>query len=344
MLTILVGLACWHVSGSALAQPACNSNPAEAEKNQALEAMGAGVAFLNDPEGKHYDDAYPQFKRAYELSCSLNALRNLALCEMNLELDGDAIVHYEEVLAKKTDLAPEDRAQIQSDVARLKATVAWVTLSADRDGATVVDTRTPNRGGAIRNTYAVGTAPTKLGVHPGLHKFEATVDGLTVTWDIDISASSQQSYAFNFANAQAGLPQPPAPEPIGGDTSGGGFELPVYVWVVGGATVASAIVMGVMMGVSTAKKGTFEDELKGKAPISEQQAAVSDIQTFSLVADIFIGVTVVGAAATVVLALTAPSRTEEEANNKNGPQFGVDYTVLPLVSDHGGGAALSVQF
>lgn len=345
VLAVSVGLVWWMASGSALAQGECNSNPSDYQKSQALESMGAGVAFIQDPDGARYEDAYPQFKKAYELSCSVNALQNLALCEMNLELDGDAIVHYDDVLVKKTDLAEADRRQIESDLTRLKASVAWVTLSSDREGAQVVDARTPNRGTAVRNNYEVGTQQKKLGIHPGLHKMTATVDGLTVTWDIDIQSGARLTHEFNFANAavQPG-PQPVLPDPLDTSPEEGGLDLPVYVWAMGGVTIASAVVMGAMMGVSSAKKSTFDDELVGKVSVPEQQDAVSEIQTFSLVADIFIGVTVAAAATTVILALTAPSEKGDEARKKNGPKFGVDYTLAPMVDDHGGGAALTVQF
>ncbi len=336
------GLVSWFASGSALAQPACNASPSDAERSQALEAMGAGVAFIRDPEQKSYEDAYPQFKKAYELTCSINALQNLALCEMNLELDGDAIVHYEEVLAKKTDLAEDDRRQIESDVARLKATVAWITFSADRESVSLVDTRTPNRGANVQNTYALGMAPKKLGIHPGRHSFVASAEGLSVTWDVEIKPGDQLSHAFDFAAAAKGQPQPD-PQPITPGDSGGGLNIPVYVWVTGGVTVASAIVMAVMMGVSSAKKSEYEDEVLGKASVSEQEDAVSEIQTFSAVADVFIGVTIAAAATTVILALTAPSG--DSANGKkNGPKFGVDYTVAPMIDDQGGGASVTVRF
>lgn len=312
--------------------------------------MGAGVAFIQDPEGARYEDAYPQFKRAYELTCSVNALQNLALCEMKIELDGDAIVHYEKVLAEKTDLADADRRQIESDLARLKATVAWITLSASADGVKLTDERTPRRGAIVRNTYQIGTQKREIGIHPGSHVFTAVgADGKTATWKVEIASGARQEHHFSLvAPSSAPGPVPPGPvppgpqPPPGGDTGdGGGF--PIYVWVVGGVTVASAIVMVAMMAVSASKKSEYDDEILGQAPLAEQEAAASDVQTFSALADVFIGVTVAAAATTVVLALLAPS-TEAATNNKEGPKFGVDYTVAPVVSDHGGGAGITVRF
>ncbi len=340
----------WTVagSGSAFAQAACNPNPSDYQKSQALESMGAGVAFLQDPDGARYEDAYPQFKKAYELSCSVNALQNLALCEMHVELDGDAIEHYGIVLAKKADLAEADRRQIESDLARLKATVAWVTLSSDKPGVALKDERTPRRGSAVRNTYQIGVQQKQLGIHPGSHTFTATNgEGQALTWTIEVEAGSRHDHAFTFVGAPApqpggGLtPQPPPPIETPEDEGGG---LPVYVWAVGGVAVASAVVMAVFMGVSSAKKGTYDDEILGQASVQEQQDAASDVQTFSAVADAFIGITVAAAATTVVLALLAPADNADTGDNKEGPKFGVDYTVAPMVGDHGGGAALTVQF
>jgi hypothetical protein len=54
---------------------------------------------------------------------------------------------------------------------------------------------------------------------------------------------------------------------------------------------------------------------------------------------------VAGAATTVILALLAPSG-DDEAARAEGPQFGVDYTIAPVVA-HGGsnvGGMLTTRF
>ena len=329
--------------GSAFAQ--CNESPSDYQKSQALEAMGAGVAFLQDPDGSRYEDAYPQFKKAYDLTCSVNALQNLALCEMNIELDGDAITHYEIVLAKKTDLAEADRRQIESDLARLKTSVVWVTVSADQAGVTLKNSRTPNRGAVIRNTYSIGLQQTQLGIHPGSHVFTAlNPEGVEVEWKVELAPGARETHQFTFANAPVPVPGgQPGPQPIVPPEEKGG-DVPVYVWAVGGVAVASAVVMAVLMGVSSSKKSTYDDEILGKKPVQEQVDAASEVQTLSGAADAFIVVTVAAAATAVVLFFVAPRSGGDARNNKEGPKFGVDYTVAPMVDDHGGGAAVSFQF
>ncbi len=333
-------------SSSAFAQSDCNPNPSDFQKSQALESMAAGVAFLQDPEGAKHEDAYPQFKKAYELSCSVNALQNLALCEMNLELDGDAIAHYAIVLEKKADLAETDRRQIESDLARLKASVAWIDFSAERPGVTLLDERKPRSGNAVRNTYKIGVKPTKLGIHPGSHTFTATdADGKKSTWTAEVKAGAQLTHEFKFTDVGPGPGPGPGPIVIDDEDDDG---IPITVWIAGGGTLASAAVMGVFMGLSTAKKSEFDDELAGKASVDEQQSAVDDIQTFCFLGDIFMGVTIAGAATTAVLLVMHLTGDDDEdagdGSNKEGPKFGVDYTVAPLVVENGGGAALTVQF
>ncbi len=333
-------------------------NATDADIEQAKKHMAAGVAFLNDPNGKLYEEAYPEFKKAYRLSGSLNALQNLAVCAMQLELDGEAIEYLDIVLQKKGDeLEESERAQLESDLTRLKATVATVTLSADKPGVKVTDVRTPRRGAPIRNTYAVGLAPLRLGIHPGSHKFTAiSDDGSEKTWSIQIQNGSEHNHEFVFdPNApvtaegftEDDMKGMDGTSPDPDDESGGGGGIPVAVWVTGGITVAAAIPMAVFMGLSASQKAEYDDEILGKAPLDEQQQAADDLKTTNLLADVFLGVTAAGAVTTLVLALVLPSGddTEETGNAKNGPRFGVDYTIAPSVDPRGGaGAWMTARF
>jgi len=333
--------------------------PTDADIEQAKKHMAAGVAFLNDPNGKLYEEAYPEFKKAYRLSGSLNALQNLAVCAMQLELDGEAIEYLDIVVEKKGDeLEESERTQLESDLARLKATVATVTLSADKPGVKVTDVRTPRRGSAVRNTYAVGLAPVRLGIHPGNHKFTAiSDDGTEKSWSVLIQNGSKHNHEFVF--------DPNAPvtaegfteddmKGLDGDTTGpgddgdgGGGGIPVAVWVTGGITVAAAIPMAVFMGLSASQKAEYDNDILGQAPLDEQQQAADDLKTTNLLADVFLGVTAAGAVTTLVLALVLPSGddTEETGSATHGPRFGVDYTIAPSVDPRGGaGAWMTARF
>ncbi|MGC4068579.1 MAG: hypothetical protein QM784_28800 [Polyangiaceae bacterium] len=77
---------------------------------KAREHFKAGVAYIDDPSGPKYEEAYREFKRAYAESPTYKILTNIGLCALNLERDGEAIEAYEGFLAQaKTDDIPKDK-------------------------------------------------------------------------------------------------------------------------------------------------------------------------------------------------------------------------------------------
>jgi len=318
--------------------------------------MGAGIAFVDDPEGARYEEAYSEFKKAYELSGSLNAQQNLAHCAMKLELDGEALELYEKFLEAKGDtLDPAERAQIEKDVNALKAATSWVTLSADEPNVMLVDERVPRSGLSIRNTYTIGLQPTKVGIHPGMHTLTASVAGKDdVVWKVELKNGSTHQYEFMF-NPNSPVTadgfteddftfgdKPPAEEPAPADTdSGTARPVPVYVWATAGLTVASAGAMVAFMVVAKGKNADYEDNILGQAPDADQADAQSDVETFNLLADVFIGVTAAAAVTTVLLFVMRP---EAEADSTAQSGFGVDWSLVPAIGPRGGGGAIMVRF
>ena len=63
-----------------------------------------GVAFLDDPEGARYEDAYRAFKAAHADSPSPKILGNVGLCAMKLERDAEAIDAYGRYLKEVQDI------------------------------------------------------------------------------------------------------------------------------------------------------------------------------------------------------------------------------------------------
>ena len=116
VLAALVVLAC-PVSGLAQGKPdgpPPTADPAKIE--QAKLHMAAGAALYNDPSGHKCEEAYVEFGKAYELSGSLNALKNRAVCALELEKDGEALLDYKKVLAGMGEkLPPEEKTQIAND-------------------------------------------------------------------------------------------------------------------------------------------------------------------------------------------------------------------------------------
>ena len=80
---------------------------------EARKHFNAGVAYLQDPDGARYAEAYPEFLAAYQASPSWKILGNLGLAAMKLERDGEAVDAYSKYLAEgANDLDPSEKEQI----------------------------------------------------------------------------------------------------------------------------------------------------------------------------------------------------------------------------------------
>lgn len=304
--------------------------PTPEEMAEAERQFDAGVAFWEDPDGAKYEEAYAAFKRAHELSGSLNALLNVAICAQHLELDGEAIELYETYLRQNAAKAePDDATQAEADLARLKATVSWVTLSASKPGATIVDVRTPSQKPAVRHTYQAGPEPKVWGLHAGDHVFTASLEGHPdETWAVRLDPGSKHTHTFTFA-ATAPPPETEAERPV-----------PVYVWVAGGATLAAAGAWGTFLGLSVSKKAEY-DEAVGVTPIEDQQEKRDQLVLNNTLADVFLGVSIAGAATTAVLFFTRPTvGGSNDGDRAARAQIGLDWAIMPTADPRGGGGAL----
>jgi hypothetical protein len=319
-------------------------NPSAQDIEKAKRHMASGVAFIQDPDGARYEEAYPEFKQAYELSGSMNALQNLAICSMKLELDGEAIDYFERFLeSDKIDEA--DKAQVERDLGALKGSVAWVTVASDKPNVTLHDTRTPRSGAPKRNRYTIGIQAKRLGIHPGSHEFVASDDsGKDVKWRVEIKNGEQLRHDFSFdPNAPVTAEGFETKDPVpGGDTGGDEDEGGIHpaVWITLGITVAALIPWAVFMGMSASKKSEYDNEILGQKPIDEQQEAADSLKQTNLLADVFLGITAAAAVATViVVAVTLTADDGDDASNKPRKNA-VTLKFAPAVDPRGAGALM----
>ncbi|MBM4373518.1 MAG: hypothetical protein FJ095_00420 [Deltaproteobacteria bacterium] len=335
---------------AASAADPCPPHPASTapeDLTTARKHMAAGVAFMQDPEGARCEEAYPQFAKAYELSGSLNALQNMAICAAKLELDGEAIACFERYLERKgADIAAEDKQQVENDLRGLKAAIAHVTFSSDLPGVTIQDTRTPRRGPEVRNTYKLGSTKLRLGVHPGDHSFVAQAKGHPdQKWTIELKSGDKLSKEFlfdvgkpvtaeGFTESDAGRRRAALSYTSEPATNHG---LPASFWVAGSLTLAAATGWAVT-GALALKRGS---EYEATNTLSNAVAGVDlarehdDVKALNLSADVLMGVTLAGAVTTVVLGLTSSSVE---------PSSSAHLTLLPVWTERAVGASLVGQF
>ena len=228
-------------SAQAPAAKPSSATPKIAISDEAKEHFKAGVALLQDPEGERVEEAYREFRSAYDLSASAQILGNMGFSAMRLERDGEAIDAYSRYLREVPDIEPDERAQIIRDLQTLTVGVARFTLEAPA-GAIVIDERVPVRGQHVTNAYGpVKEGKLEIGIRPGHHVFIAKLEGRQdATWEVEAFAGGKEQHTFVLPEVKVAV-GPPAPTESHGTNVG-----PVVVLAGGAAALVASAITGVI--------------------------------------------------------------------------------------------------
>ncbi len=316
------------------AEPAAPEDP---KLVQAKGHMEAGAAFYNDPSGHKCEEAYREFKKAFDLSGSMNAVKGMGLCAMELERDGEAISLLDKFLDAKGDqLDPADKQQMETDLKAIRSAVAWVTLKSDRSSVTITDVRTPARGFPITNRYTVGIAGSRIGIHPGTHEFKASVDGAPdQVWKVEITNGSKYEHEFEFDKGKPVTAEGFTEQDMKGEEDkpkeAPARPVPTLVFVVGGVSIAAGVAGAVVGGaLATGAKADY-DAANGREPDARKLADMREgVVTLNAVADVCFGVAVAGAAVTAILFFTRPEKKPAEPPKDS-------FSFVPWAIPQGGG-------
>lgn len=235
-------------------RPATGGTPAISE--QAKRHFIAGVSLLQDPEGEKVEEAYRQFRTAYDLSGSPKILGNMGFCAMRLERDGEAIDAYSRYLREVSEIDAEERAQIVRDLQTLSVGVTRITLEVTPPGALVLDERIPVRGARVTNAYGPVNGKIEIGVRPGHHVFTAKLAGREeATWEVEAYTGSKEQHTFALeepkraAAAVTYANRDDRPSAVG----------PIVLTSAGGAMLVAAGITGI---VALNKTSDIEDQCK----------------------------------------------------------------------------------
>ena len=302
------------IAAPALADtPTPVKSPSPAQIAEAKKHMQAGAAFYNDQSGHKCEEASREFAKAYELSGSLNALKGMATCNLELERDGEAIEQYTRFQeAKGAAIDAGDKKQIDTDLNALKAVVARITFNVDVPGARLADTRQPSRGFPITNRYPLDAPGRKLGIHPGQHTFTVSVEGQPdQTWTTEIANGGTYEHTFKFTKDApapvAVLPPVVAPPPKldappeeppkdakDANDVKGRRPLLIAASVFTGVTVAAAVPWVIFM-LDAKSKNTAYQAANHHETATQLTALQSGVKSANLNADILMGVTAASA-------------------------------------------------
>lgn len=166
----------------------------------------AGVAYLQDPDGARYEEAYIEFSAAFAASGSPKVLGNLGLCAMKIERGGEAIDAYRRYLREVSDIDPEERVQIERDLQTLETSVAHVAFVVEPPGAQIVDVRIPVQLAPITNVYGPDESRAALRMLPGHHQIRVELAGYApALLELDIAPGARETHPVQLV--------PSAPEP-----------------------------------------------------------------------------------------------------------------------------------
>ncbi len=314
--------------------------------DSARQHFKTGVAYMQDPDGARYEEAYHEFKAAYADSPSWKILGNLAITAMKLERDGEAIDAYEKYLAQGgTQIDSAERAQVERDLLTTKAGVVSVSVKVTpAAGVTLTDERQPLAGRPVTNRYDVAQDGTlQAGIRRGRHKVTASVDGyVDQTWEFDAEPGPAQ--AHEFVMQPTPVAQPTVGQPVGVGVAPPEVRtsrpLSTPVIISGIATGALLVGTGVVGGLALAKGSDYKSKNDGQH-VAEAKSAHDSAQTLNIVGDSLLGATVVGAVVTTILFLNRPSVSSTPADSGTTARR-ID--VSPAVGMSGGGIVMSGRF
>jgi hypothetical protein len=292
--------------------------------DHARQHFKAGVAYIDDPTGPKYEEAYGEFHQAYAESPSYKILSNIGLCALNLERDGEAIDAYTRFLAvaKAEDIPADKRKLTERDIAMLKASLVTITFSSVPADVILIDERLPTKGSNVTNRYELKGGKLTLGIHPGQHRFTVKAEGYEPqTWEIDAASSSTHSHEFKLVSAT----KPASANPVEQKTDTAKSNLavtappetptknstPTVVYVGLAATGAFAIAATVTGLIANSKKNEYNDVNSGGTEPDKARDLRDSFKSYALMTDIGIGAAIVSAGTTAILYFTAPSKKQE---------------------------------
>jgi hypothetical protein len=268
-------------AGSTTAQ-ASKGDPAGISE-EARRHFAAGVSLLQDPEGEKVEEAYREFRTAYDVSGSPKILGNMGFCAMRLERDGEAIDAYSRYLRDVPNIDADERAQIVRDLQTLTVGVARLSIEVDKPGVRLIDVRIPVRGERVTNTYGPINGKLELGVRPGHHVITAKLnDHEDATWELDAFAGARDKTSFTMRQRVLAPLAPIATE------SGRGSNVGPWVLMgIGGAMLVGGAVTGIVaLGKTSDIEAKCPNDVCPKA--FDLDGARSSAKTFVRITDVLL--------------------------------------------------------
>ena len=327
--------------GRGVAQASAGANaPTSAQTTAARTAYARGQEAFRAGD---FAAAQTAFEEAFAAVPNPVVLLSVAQAQERRQDVTGMVATLERYLQLRAD-AP-DRAAIETRISTAKAQPGSVHVTSTPSGAAV----------SLDGAATSSTTPVDLQVAPGEHEITVAAEGyesstrpLSISFasrqDVDITlqavpAQMDEDAAFSDsddANAEAdGQADDVHTEAVTTESTGERHRhAGVGVWVATGVGAAALVTGSVLGYLALNEQNDFD--------IHPTTAGADRTELYALMADVSFGIAAVGGITALVLWLTTPAETDEEAHARTSANMRLE--VAPLVLQGGGGASVHGRF
>jgi hypothetical protein len=343
------------VSAAILTLAAPASAQDEADRAQARAQFGLGVQRY---EAADYQGALEAFQEAYRLAPHPTVYVNLANCYERLNRPLESLAHFERFLEEAENPTRQQRREVETAIARLRAMLGELRLTIVPDGATVTIDGTETRRTPILE-------PLRL--PPGPHTIEVRMAGhLTARREVSLSQGETQRISIRLEPGTDPVPveDPVVDDPGAGDpvvdpietdpvipeSNDGGytFRLTPGVIIAGSTTLAFAVTAIICGSIALSSNAAFEDAVartmdptltnaERDQARADGLAAADTANTTSIVSDIFMIGAIAAAGVTIFFVIVDGLSGEPETETAN-------VRLAPSIGPETGGLVLTGRF
>ncbi|MFO0546824.1 MAG: hypothetical protein U0271_00485 [Polyangiaceae bacterium] len=285
---------------------------AQTKADDAKSHYEQGVAFYDEAD---YQAALIEFKRSYEMSPNFNVLFNIGQTYYQLADYANALKTFQQYLDDGGKRVPAARrTDVEKDVDKLKGRVATLKIKINVEGADL----------KVDDVLVAQPISGPVLVSAGKRRIEVSKQGYkTVTKTEEFAGQENREVVIELQPEVTIINDKTNEQKvviIGGDTirEPGPPVGPIVLWTLTGVF---AITTGVMGGLALGADSDLQD-LKKQPGTSEGdiQDQADTASTFAIVSDVFLGATIVSAAAAVIFtAVEISSGDDSKKKDEKAP-------------------------
>ncbi|MDB4994319.1 MAG: TonB-dependent receptor [Myxococcaceae bacterium] len=305
----------------------------EAARAQSRTLFTSGATALDDGRP---GDALAYFQRAYGLYPHYATLYNIGLCQRALGRTVESVTAFMKFLDVGADaVSPEQRATATRLIKEGQAKIVLATIKVTPSSAKIQVDGKPLEGREVLldpGSHVVDA--TAGGRQPVHHAFTAEPGSRPV---INLTMPRDEEPATTPVVVEPPVvegekpPPPPPPSTPSGETS----RFTTTFWIASGVTAAALVTAGITGGIALSDSSAYNDPRTSDADAASRK---SRGETLRVVADVSLGVAVIG----TVVAIVIVTRSPDPAATSPAKSKGV--TLLPGASPHGGSLDLRLRF